>query len=304
MTLFGAFLLILAVPGAAFALGALARRANRPWALLEAVLLGGASRRGGVDLRFASFAAAVGVLLVGVVAALPLARSVRGGTLGFMLLLGLPALVGAMAVLGDLAGRGIGWWEERKKKKKKKNDHEHERDHEQEKRADGGMEKLLGEAQAELAQARALVQDPALLAALDALEEAALDYSRAAGDGEPGRLHEARSRVEGVVALARSCLDEERLSAARLLGVRHDASPAEVREVHAALRGIYAGTLRLAGIDPDHVHLLRRACDRLARVEPSGGAEARARLCEPTVAMPEAPRLGSRLGPAAGSTAA
>lgn len=276
MTILGAALLLFAVPGAALALGSLSRRAGRPWALLEAVLLG-APRRGGVDLRFATFAAAVGVLLVGVVALLPLARSLRGATLGFALLLGLPAMVGAMAVLGDLASRGLAWWEARRGRRpdpdeegpvlviRKAEAPEPEPDDEGP--ADGGLPALLGEARAELAAARSLVQDPALLAALDALDEAAVDYSRAAGGRDGDRLEEARTRVEGVVALARSCLDEERLSAARLLGVRHDATPLEVREVHAALRGIYAGPLRLAGIDPDHVHHLGRACDRLTRVD-------------------------------------
>lgn len=309
MTLLGASLVLAAAAGAIGLLARLSRRAGRPWAVLEAVLLGpGASRRtAGVDLRFASFAAAVGVSLVGV-ATLPAARALPGATLGFALLLGLPALVGALAVLADGCGRAWAWAEARRASRQDDRalrpedepEHEHDSAHEREPDepeqasdwdleveeqrgdaptlpppsapgADRELLRMLEEARAELATARELVRDPALLAALDALEESAVDYSHAAAEArgeDDQRVREMRARVEGVIALTRSCLDEDRLSAARLLGVRPDATPDEVRDVTAALRGVY-GTLRLPGIDPGHLLLLERACERMCEPEPA-----------------------------------
>jgi hypothetical protein len=44
--------------------------------------------------------------------------------------------------------------------------------------------------------------------------------------------------------------------------VRPHATPDEVRDVAAALRGVYGG-LSLPGIDPGHLLLIERACERL-----------------------------------------
>lgn len=303
MTLLGAALLLVGTAGAVAGLAWLSRRTGRPWAALEALLLGpGAARRaGGVDLRFATFAAGVGLLLLGVLAALPAARALRGGTLGFALLLGLPALVGALAVLADLSARA---WDALQARRAAtgllpavlpfptspacpaSGADEDDLDLELDRapttppplrtlaagEAGDDLLALLDEARAEVASARALVQDPALLAALDALEESAVDYSHAAAGAGPEdpRVRELRARVEGVIALTRSCLDEDRLGAARLLGVRPGAAPDEVRDVTAALRGVYGGQLRLPGIDPGHLLLLERACERLCAEQAAG----------------------------------
>lgn len=232
-------LLCLTVLGAAW-LGWRARDAKRKWAVLAALFLGPDEvPESRTDLRFAAVAWALGVVTLGLVF-LPWGGGSAG--LAFGLVGGVP-LVSLLLATGASAFRRLPLWQKRA----------------QEAREVEGLRELLQRARDELAVARDRVEGPRR-EALGALEEALEEYASALDGGEREGLAE---RLQGVIDMARSCLLEEARQAARELGVRQSASPAEVQQVYQALRAIYSGEHALAGVDPQRGERLELANERI-----------------------------------------
>jgi len=251
-------LVLSAVAASGGLLGLLARDARVPGAVLAALLLGpGETGRRGPDLRFATFVAALGLQILVVLTFLSTFRALGAAELAFGLTLSLPVTAAGLAGLADLAARVLpdGWSFPLPGLVGRR-------------RADGSLEGLLDEARSEVANARGLVRDPALLAALDALDEAVNEYGRALDDvdaPDEADLAELRVRIEGVMALTRSCLEKGREEAGRVLGVRPDADPAEVEAVYRALARIYSGEAGLTGVDPSKLEEIETAYRQLAQ---------------------------------------
>ncbi len=124
-------------------------------------------------------------------------------------------------------------------------------------------------ARSALASVRSAADEPALLAALDALEEAVDVYARDLGS--PGESQALRARLAGVVTLARTCggaaADDHAARAA--LGAAPAATPAEVWALADALTPLYAGPTALPGADPTRAAALEAAAARLAGQRPA-----------------------------------
>jgi hypothetical protein len=229
----GAFV-ALATAGLALGLAWCARSEPRPWPVTGALLLGAdPDADAEVDLRFRAFLA--GVLAVRLVLTLALA---------------LPLITAAIAALADVAARALPRAED------------DERDDAAVPPATEGprLTDLLEEARLEVRDATGRVTDPHLQAALEALGEALGEYAVDAPDGG-----DARARVLGVIALARTCVDAEERRAAELLGVLPDATAEQVAAVRDALVSIYRGPAALPGADPRRAEALDEAVARRAR---------------------------------------
>lgn len=228
-----------AVLGAAW-LGWRAREAERTYAVLAALFLGPDEvPEARTDLRFATVAWALTIVTLGLVF-LPWGGG--SASLAFGLLGGVPALAIAMA-LGASAFRRLPLYQRKAA----------------EAREVEGLRELLQRARDELSVARDRVGGPRR-EALGALEEALEEY---ASDLDQGTREGLAERLQGVIDMARSCLMEEARQAARELGVRQSASPAEVQRVYRALREIYGGDSPLPGVDPRQADRLELAHERL-----------------------------------------
>ena len=227
------------VLGAAW-LGWRAREAERTYAVLAALFLGPDEvPEARTDLRFATLTWSMAIVTLGLVF-LPWGGG--SASLAFGLLGGVPALAIGMA-LGASAFRRLPFYRRKA----------------EEAREVEGLQELLQRAREELSVARDRVGGPRR-EALGALEEALEDY---ASDLDQGTREGLAERLQGVIDMARSCLLEEARQAARELGVRQDASPAEVQQVYRALREIYGGESPLAGVDPRQAERLELAHERL-----------------------------------------
>lgn len=229
----------LAVLGAAW-LSWRAREAKRPWAVLAALFLGPDEvPEAKTDLRFATVAWALGLVTLGLVL-LPLRAEVGG--LVFSLLGGAPLTAIGLALAADLLRRSP--WLKRRAASARERE---------------GLGELLERARDELAVARDRVDGPRR-EALEALEEALDQY---ASDLREGAREGLAERLHGVIDMARSCLLEEARQAARELGVRMSASPAEVQAVYQALKQIYGGAEALGGVEPQRAERIDQAYERL-----------------------------------------
>lgn len=225
--------------GAAW-LGWRAREAQRTYAVLAALFLGPDEvPESRTDLRFTAVAWALGIVTLGLVF-LPWGGGSAG--LAFGLLGGVPCLALAMA-LGASAFRRLPFYQRRAAEAREVED----------------LRELLQRARDELSVARERVGGPRR-EALGALEEALEHY---ASDLDQGTREGLAERLQGVIDMARSCLMEEARQAARELGVRQSASPAEVQRVYHALRAIYGGETPLPGVDPRQAERLELAHERL-----------------------------------------
>ena len=217
-----------------------AREAKRPWAVLSALFLGPDEvPEAKTDLRFATVAWALSLVTLGLVL-LPVRA--EAGALVFSLLAGAPLTAILLALLADLLRR--------LPVLKRRAASARERE---------GLSELLERARDELAVARDRVGGPqrdALVALEEALDQYASDLREGAREGLAERLH-------GVIDMARSCLLEEARQAARELGVRISATPAEVQAVYLALRQIYGGPEPLSGVDPQRAERIDQAYERL-----------------------------------------
>lgn len=229
----------LAVLGAAW-LGWRAREAERTYAVLAALFLGPDEvPEARTDLRFATLTCSMAIVTLGLVF-LPWGGA--SASLAFGLLGGVPALAIVMA-LGASAFRRLPIYRRKA----------------EEAREVEGLREMLQRARDELSVARDRVGGPRR-EALGALEEALEDY---ASDLDQGSREGLAERLQGVIDMARSCLMEEARQAARELGVRQSASPAEVQQVFRALREIYGGESPLPGVDPRQAERLELAHERL-----------------------------------------
>lgn len=228
-----------AVLGAAW-LGWRAREAERRFAVLAALFLGPDEvPEATTDLRFSTLTWSMAIVTLGLVF-LPWGGA--SASLAFGLLGGVPALAVGMA-LGASAFRRLPFYRRKA----------------EEAREVEGLRDMLQRARDELSVARDRVGGPRR-EALGALEEALEDY---ASDLDQGSREGLAERLQGVIDMARSCLMEEARQAARELGVRQSASPAEVQQVYRALREIYGGESPLPGVDPRQAERLDLAHERL-----------------------------------------
>jgi hypothetical protein len=229
----------LAVLGAAW-LGWRAREAERSYAVLAALFLGPDEvPEARTDLRFATVAWAMTIVTLALVF-LPWGGG--SASLAFGLLGGVPSLAVAMA-LGASAFRRLPLYRRKAAEAREAED----------------LRELLQRARDELSVARDRVGGPQR-DALGALEEALEEY---ASDLDQGTREGLAERLQGVIDMARSCLMEEARQAARELGVRQNASPAEVQRIYRALREIYGGDSPLPGVDPRQAERLELAHERL-----------------------------------------
>jgi hypothetical protein len=227
-------LLALAAGGSGI-LAWLAREARRPWAVVAAVVGGEGAVEGiEADLRFWAVAAA---LSLGVATWLLVPW---GGAVS--LLAGVPLWLAVLVLGAEGLSRSPVWRLSATRAKERT-----------------ALMSLLERAQDQVRQARIRVSEHRR-AVVETLEEELSGYALALQSDE---LDGLRERIEGVLSLARSCMVAEGRDAARLLGVRLDASPAETRAVFQALQGIYEGPGALPGAAPDKGRELACAYERL-----------------------------------------
>lgn len=244
----GAFV-ALATAGLALGLAWSARGEPRSWPVTGALLLGSDPEADDeVDLRFRAFLAGVLAVIVGALVFPDAVRGLATARLVLGLALALPIVTALLAALADVVARAL--------QRRAAADVPAATQDERTPLAD-----LLEEARLEVRDASSRVTDPHLQAALEALGEALGEY--AVDDREGGDL---RVRVLGVIALARTCVDAEQRHAAELLGVRPDATAAQVVAVRDALVSIYRGPAALPGVDPAHAEALDAAVARRARL--------------------------------------
>ncbi len=272
-------LLMTATAGAVSGLAALARSEGRPWAVVEALVLGPSASASAsapsavVDLRFWTFVAAVGTALTAVVAFPGAFRPLPPGELAFVLLLGLPLLAVGQAAAADLLRRRLpldDWLPQETGSASRSASRDASRD-----ASPGGapsapaateLAAQCERAAREVQHARAQTADAGRLAALDALAETVSEYAAALAAPEgPGEPEVLRARLRGVITLARSCLAEEVREAARTLGVLPDATPEAIDAVFAALARIYDGPGALPGTSAERYEELKGARARLRR---------------------------------------
>lgn len=242
---------LLALVGAACALTKAAGKTPRRWAVTGSLLLGRSDGERGVDLRFATVLAAVATLLSAAGVFSRELRALSTGQVAFAVGLTLPLLAALLAMLADFGGRYV-----ESSALEPEQAPEHEEEH--------PLVGLLDQARFEVRMVKSQVEDPGRVAALDALSEAVSEYEQAMLEPDADRWSSGLdTRIRGVITLARSCLDEEGLDAAQRLGVRPDASPAEVTGVYRTLCKVYTGPDALPGVSPDKHAELTAAYERL-----------------------------------------
>ncbi|MGE0710548.1 MAG: hypothetical protein AB7N76_17905 [Planctomycetota bacterium] len=251
-----ALLLVLLAALSAAGLAWLARAATGRWAVATGLLLGSDEAGVEADLRFWALSSGLSLSVAGALLLPPL-QALDAPRQVLALALGVPAAALLVSALAEGISR-LPAWQRRVARAQQT----------------AALSAALERARDQVERARQHALG-ARREATESLAEALEGYAEALGRGELEGLAE---RIACVLDMARSCLLEEGREAARVLGLRPDASPAEARAVFQAVARVYAGPEALPGASPEKHDELLAAFERLELRHALTASEAAERL--------------------------